>query len=92
LGGERSAEIKIPLDFGSEGCIYRAHRLNLGCLRNISHIGSIALGSGVKKRGKREKREYPPFWDRAVPVLVAVIVLLIVGLIIIASLVALGFI
>jgi hypothetical protein len=35
-------------------------------------------------------RSYPPFWERAVPVFVALIVLIIAGLLIIALLVALG--
>ncbi|MDF1500552.1 MAG: hypothetical protein P1P76_08790 [Anaerolineales bacterium] len=42
-----------------------------------------------QKRVQRERR-YPPFWERAVPVMVAVIAIVITALLVIAILVALG--
>jgi uncharacterized integral membrane protein len=37
-----------------------------------------------------EMRSYPPFWERAVPVLVVLIGIIIAGLLVIALLVAFG--
>lgn len=37
-----------------------------------------------------EPRQYPPFWERAVPLLVALIGLLVFGLVLVAASVALG--
>jgi hypothetical protein len=52
----------------------------------------VIVGSSPRRREGRERKSYPPFWERAVPVLVAVFVIVIVALIVIASMVALGFI
>ena len=39
---------------------------------------------------KPTPRRYPPFWERAVPIIVAVIGVLVLGLAIVAASVALG--
>ena len=39
---------------------------------------------------KKEPRRYPPLWERAVPIILSLIGLLVLGLVIVAALVALG--
>jgi uncharacterized integral membrane protein len=42
------------------------------------------------ERKSNSPREYPPFWERAVPVILTILGVVIVGMIIVAFLVALG--
>lgn len=39
---------------------------------------------------KKEQRQYPPFWERAIPFIVSLIGLLVIALVLVAVLVALG--
>jgi uncharacterized integral membrane protein len=39
---------------------------------------------------KKKMRSYPPFWERFVPIVLAILGIVIVGLMIVAILVALG--
>jgi hypothetical protein len=42
------------------------------------------------KRPNSEPKRYPPFWEKWVPVLVTIIVLIVVGLIVVALAVIIG--
>jgi hypothetical protein len=50
------------------------------------------MSSAEKERSMSEKRErrYPPFWERAVPVAVGILALVIVAMIVVIVAVALG--
>jgi hypothetical protein len=40
---------------------------------------------------RKEPRQYPPLWEHAVPIIIILIALLVLGLVIVAAAVALGF-
>jgi len=51
----------------------------------------VSVSIDREKDSRGETRSYPPFWERAVPVLVALIGIMIFALLVVALLVALGF-
>jgi hypothetical protein len=44
----------------------------------------------LEKKKNHGPRRYPPFWDRAVPLMVGMIGLIIIALLVVAVLVAIG--
>jgi hypothetical protein len=60
-------------------------------LLTVSCMSVVAMGGRMEKdSSKPEVRRYPPFWERAVPIVVGVIAVLVVGLAVVAASVALG--
>lgn len=66
------------------------HRLNWVQPARCFKIGTVVVSSKDEQKRVQRERRYPPFWERAVPVMVAVIAIVITALLVIAILVALG--
>jgi hypothetical protein len=71
------------------------HRLSDSWIKLRPICGCLTYGdAGVSadRDGKvpQNKRSYPPFWERAVPILVATIAIIIAGLLVVAVLAAMG--
>jgi Flp pilus assembly protein TadB len=78
------------MNLSATGPLFLTERLHLGHLKIRIHAWKDNLKKASERKRSGETRNYPPFWERAVPVLVALIMILIVGLLVVAVLVALG--